>query len=386
MSAYNPPVKETQIFDTNNFSGVSISSSGGVDGLTKEDADKYYLQYPRAQGSETLQSVNVNGVLNVLGTAGFSSGVTFNSFPSCTADATTYTSSQLLVSQEVLLALSNQWKELNVFEKYPQCSSLVDPVNASDLTTKKYVDSKLTASLTSLTTIPTTTKTNTATNTTELATVGYINTRISGFLSSATADATYAKMTDVNAALQTKGSSSTGSLALYLPKTEATNIYLKKLDASKIYATKYKPPERKVVFDTDVYYSPPNGALYLVVQMIGGGSTSTSVGQNSRFWDEDFETGLNITALGGIAFTGTAPAGFADQFGDMNYVGQGSYFSGTLYGKGNGGKDGNSLVIQINPDYQEDGSYRLLTRYYTSVGLKGGSGAQNGAIIITAHF
>lgn len=51
MSSYNPPVENVPIFDSGLFSTTNTPDSGY---LTKDEADKLYLQYPFAQGAETL--------------------------------------------------------------------------------------------------------------------------------------------------------------------------------------------------------------------------------------------------------------------------------------------------------------------------------------------
>jgi hypothetical protein len=55
MSSYSPPIENTAIFDTVNFSAADIS-------LTQALADKRYLRFPNAQGIENLQTTNVNGL------------------------------------------------------------------------------------------------------------------------------------------------------------------------------------------------------------------------------------------------------------------------------------------------------------------------------------
>jgi hypothetical protein len=55
MSIYSPPTQNVAIFDTELF-----KSSDNT--ITQGEADKRYLRFPVAQGTETLQTVNVNGV------------------------------------------------------------------------------------------------------------------------------------------------------------------------------------------------------------------------------------------------------------------------------------------------------------------------------------
>lgn len=55
MSAYNPPTENVAIFDSAYF-------SAGDENITQNQADKRYLRYPTAQGKETLQAIDVNGL------------------------------------------------------------------------------------------------------------------------------------------------------------------------------------------------------------------------------------------------------------------------------------------------------------------------------------
>lgn len=57
MSYYEPPIETLPIFDTNVF-----ASSDGY--ITQGQADKRYLRFPSAQGTENLQAINVNGLSN----------------------------------------------------------------------------------------------------------------------------------------------------------------------------------------------------------------------------------------------------------------------------------------------------------------------------------
>ena len=59
MSAYNPPVENVPIFDASLFRSTNGSSGSGY--LTKSEADRYYLQYPFGQGTETIPALNVSG-------------------------------------------------------------------------------------------------------------------------------------------------------------------------------------------------------------------------------------------------------------------------------------------------------------------------------------
>jgi len=55
MADYNPPIENLPIFDPLLF-------RIGDEFITQNDADNRYLRYPNAQGTENLQTINVNGV------------------------------------------------------------------------------------------------------------------------------------------------------------------------------------------------------------------------------------------------------------------------------------------------------------------------------------
>jgi len=65
MSTYAPPFENVAIFDAINF-------SSGETVLTQNAADKRYLRFPNAQGTENLQAINVNGQ------SSFNAAATFN--------------------------------------------------------------------------------------------------------------------------------------------------------------------------------------------------------------------------------------------------------------------------------------------------------------------
>ena len=78
MAEYYPPTQDIPIFDTTNFIDVTEC-------LTIEKANKKYLEFPYAQGDETLKGVTVEGIANF--NAGFSvngaySDVNFNNYNS----------------------------------------------------------------------------------------------------------------------------------------------------------------------------------------------------------------------------------------------------------------------------------------------------------------
>ena len=55
MSSYAPPTENVAIFDTINFTSGDVT-------ITQSQADKRYLRFPNAQGTENLQAINVNGL------------------------------------------------------------------------------------------------------------------------------------------------------------------------------------------------------------------------------------------------------------------------------------------------------------------------------------
>lgn len=72
MSSYSPPIENNAIFDSTDF-------SSGETTLTQSAADKRYLRYPNAQGTENLQAINVNGLSTFNSRATITSSDTSNS-------------------------------------------------------------------------------------------------------------------------------------------------------------------------------------------------------------------------------------------------------------------------------------------------------------------
>lgn len=62
MTSYRPPLENVAIFD-------SVLFIDGDDFITQNQADSRYLRYPVAQGTETLQAINVNGDATFAGTS-----------------------------------------------------------------------------------------------------------------------------------------------------------------------------------------------------------------------------------------------------------------------------------------------------------------------------
>ena len=55
---YRPPTESLPIFDSTVFRTPDTT-------LTIGTASKYFLQYPNAQGTENLQTTNVNGLMKI---------------------------------------------------------------------------------------------------------------------------------------------------------------------------------------------------------------------------------------------------------------------------------------------------------------------------------
>ncbi len=103
MADYTPPTENLPIFD-------KLLFSTGEEYITQNDADKRYLRYPNAQGTENLQTVNVGGTLtasgttnlsttNVSGIATFSNDLICNDFIEI-KDATTSATGKVIFNME----------------------------------------------------------------------------------------------------------------------------------------------------------------------------------------------------------------------------------------------------------------------------------------------
>ena len=57
MAEYSPPIENLPIFD-------KLVFLSGDEYITQNQADKRYLRYPNAQGTENLQAINVGGTSN----------------------------------------------------------------------------------------------------------------------------------------------------------------------------------------------------------------------------------------------------------------------------------------------------------------------------------
>ena len=68
MADYKPPTEQLPIFDSSVF-------LTGDQALTQNQADKRYLRYPNAQGTENLQAINVNGTATFNALADFNTSV-----------------------------------------------------------------------------------------------------------------------------------------------------------------------------------------------------------------------------------------------------------------------------------------------------------------------
>ena len=72
MAPYNPPTEDLPIFDKNVF-------QQSEEYITQGDADKRYLRYPNAQGTENLAQINVNGAATFNAISSFKKTLSLNS-------------------------------------------------------------------------------------------------------------------------------------------------------------------------------------------------------------------------------------------------------------------------------------------------------------------
>lgn len=79
---YIPPTETLPIFDSTVFRNSNTS-------LTFDEASKYFLEFPRAQGPETLQETTVIGALTCSSTATFGTTGSADNIPTCISDYTT---------------------------------------------------------------------------------------------------------------------------------------------------------------------------------------------------------------------------------------------------------------------------------------------------------
>jgi len=70
MATYNPPTENLAIFDASVFLTQDIP-------LTPAEADKRYLRFPNAQGTENMADTNINGVLTANSTSNFNGNSNF---------------------------------------------------------------------------------------------------------------------------------------------------------------------------------------------------------------------------------------------------------------------------------------------------------------------
>ena len=71
MTDYNPPTEDLPIFD-------KLVFLSGEEYITQNQADKRYLRYPNAQGTENLQAINVNGTATLNGLSYVNKNLTMN--------------------------------------------------------------------------------------------------------------------------------------------------------------------------------------------------------------------------------------------------------------------------------------------------------------------
>lgn len=80
MTSYTPPIENVPIFD-------ALLFRAGEETLTQAQADKRYLRYPIAQGAETLQAINVNGVASMNNAVNITTSQLTNTQPSLKVQA-----------------------------------------------------------------------------------------------------------------------------------------------------------------------------------------------------------------------------------------------------------------------------------------------------------
>jgi hypothetical protein len=82
---YRPPSETLPIFDSSVFRNRNAS-------LTFDEARKYFLEFPRAQGPETLQTTTITGALTCSSTATFGTAGSADNIPTCISDYSTISS------------------------------------------------------------------------------------------------------------------------------------------------------------------------------------------------------------------------------------------------------------------------------------------------------
>lgn len=82
---YIPPTETLPIFDSTVFGNRNTS-------LTLEEASKYFLKFPTAQGPENLQATNIGGALVCSSTASFGTTGSAANIPICISDYSTVSS------------------------------------------------------------------------------------------------------------------------------------------------------------------------------------------------------------------------------------------------------------------------------------------------------
>jgi len=129
MATYPPPTENLPIFDDSVFTKL------GQTPLTYDIASKYFLKYPDAQGTENLQTTNVNGLLTANANIKIAGVLNTNyiEFPDGTKQYTSAVANNLLIS-------NNVWTGTNAFNTSLPTSTIT-PTTATQLTTKTYVDS-----------------------------------------------------------------------------------------------------------------------------------------------------------------------------------------------------------------------------------------------------
>lgn len=136
MATYNPPTENLAIFDPSVFTTADIP-------LTSAEADKRYLKFPNAQGTENLATTNINGLLTTNGDVIFASlnPPTSNATQPASNDSSTKMPTtawiQGAISGSSLLPLNNTWTGTNDFSNNVSIGSAGTSNLSPTLTTYK---------------------------------------------------------------------------------------------------------------------------------------------------------------------------------------------------------------------------------------------------------
>jgi hypothetical protein len=154
MATYEPPTENLAIFDPSVFGKTSFITTGA--------ADNRYLQFPVAQGAETLQETTVNGALTVTNTASFTSlnpPTSLQTIPVSNDNSTKIPTTswvQTAITAAIptsLLGLNNSWTGINDFLNTGTgslTSAAIQPVfndNSTKIPTTSWVQTAITGAI-----------------------------------------------------------------------------------------------------------------------------------------------------------------------------------------------------------------------------------------------